>query len=768
MKRREFIKSGSATLAALALDRAGFAQPLGSRSSGRQLLPMNRNWRFSAQRTPGDTAPDFDDSRFEQVTVPHTNKRLPWHSFDEKAYQFVSIYRRHFRLPPEARNRLVFVDFDGAMTASKVWLNGNLLGEYRGGYTPFSFELTPHLDWNDQNVLAVELDSSERPDIPPFGDEIDYLTFGGIYRDVRLRMVNPNHIEAIWIRSHDVLANPTVEAACRIAPSAGIKPETLEAELRDGERVVARNRAPFEVKLGSQGMGPTNSITIANFGRLEVWDLLHPKLYTVVIRLIGRDNTILDEDSRRIGFRHTEFTDHGFELNGKVIKLRGLDRHQTFPWVGQAMPARVQRRDAEILRRELKINIVRTSHYPQSPAFLDACDELGLLVLEEIPGWQHIGDQAWKDLSVDNVARMITRDAHHPSIVLWGVRINESHDDHDFYTRTNALAHELDPTRETCGVRYLYNSELLEDVFTMNDFGWPLRPPNHPRYLNTEFVGHTFPTKPYDPVERLTEHIHRHARVHNQLGSNPQYAGGLGWCAFDYDTHGNFGSGDRVCYHGVSDIFRLPKPAGHFYKSQCDPAEEVVLEPAFDWSAQGDWSANMKDAVICSNCDQLKIFVGDHMIDANPDRDTYPNLPHPPFHVNLDRTPWADMRIEGYVAGKRVIERRYSCSGSDRQFLVAADHDELIADGADTTRITLRIADEFGNLRRYATAAITFAIEGPVELVGDNPFALSGGWGAIWLRARTTTGNAVLHATHPTLGTHEVRIKLTSSVPERL
>jgi len=768
MKRREFIKSGSATLAALALDRKGFAQPLGSRSSGRQLLPMNRNWRFSAQRTPGDTAPDFDDLRFEQVTIPHTNKRLPWHSFDEKAYQFVSIYRRHFRLPPEARNRLVFVDFDGAMTASTIWLNGNLLGEYRGGYTPFSFELTPHLDWRDQNVLAVELDSSERPDIPPFGDEIDYLTFGGIYRDVRLRMVNPNHIEAIWIRSRDVLANPTVEAACRIAPSAGIKPETLEAELRDGERVVARNRAPFEVKLGSQGMGPTNSITIANFGRLEVWDLLHPKLYTVVIRLIGRDNTILDEDSRRIGFRQAEFTDHGFELNGKVIKLRGLDRHQTFPWVGQAMPARAQRRDAEILRHELKINIVRTSHYPQSPAFLDACDELGLLVLEEIPGWQHIGDQAWKDLSVDNVARMITRDTHHPSIVLWGVRINESHDDHDFYTRTNALARELDPTRQTCGVRYLYNSELLEDVFTMNDFGWPLRPPNHPRYLNTEFVGHTFPTKPYDPVERLTEHIHRHARVHNQLGSNPQYAGGLGWCAFDYDTHGNFGSGDRVCYHGVSDIFRLPKPAGHFYKSQCDPAEEVVLEPAFDWSAQGDWSANMKDAVICSNCDQLKIFVGDHMIDANPDRDTYPNLPHPPFHVNLDRTPWADMRMEGYVAGKKVIERSYSCRGLDQQFLVAADNDELIADGADTTRVTLRIADEFGNLRRYATAAITFAIEGPVELVGDNPFALSGGCGAIWLRARTTTGNAVLHATHPTLGMREVRIKLTSSAPERL
>ena len=159
------------------------------------------------------------------------------------------------------------------------------------------------------------------------------------------------------------------------------------------------------------------------------------------------------------------------------MKLRGLNRHQTFPYVGGAMPERVQRRDAWILRRELHCNIVRTSHYPQSPAFLDACDEAGLLVLEEIPGWQHIGDKAWQDISVDNVARMIRRDWNHPSVVLWGVRINESADNHDFYTRTNALAHSLDDSRQTGGIRNRYDSELLEDVFTMNDFGFPLRPP---------------------------------------------------------------------------------------------------------------------------------------------------------------------------------------------------------------------------------------------------------------------------------------------------
>ncbi len=152
-----------------------------------------------------------------------------------------------------------------------------------------------------------------------------------------------------------------------------------------------------------------------------------------------RGASVVDEDTRKIGFRQAQFTDHGFELNGKVVKLRGLDRHQTFPFVGQAMPARVQQRDADILRKNLKCNIVRTSHYPQSRHFLDRCDEIGLLVLEEIPGWQHIGDEPWKLISIDNVRRMIRRDWNHPSIILWGVRINESKDDHDFYT-----AHQRD------------------------------------------------------------------------------------------------------------------------------------------------------------------------------------------------------------------------------------------------------------------------------------------------------------------------------------
>ena len=769
MNRRDFLKTTTAAVAAVGLsdDVLGFAS---AETQRRLLFPLNRGWRFSVQRTPNDTTSDFDDSGFEQIAIPHTNKKLPWHSFDEKSYQFVSIYRRKFRLPAEARGRHVFVDFDGAMTASTVWINGQRLGEYKGGYTPFSFDLTQHINWNGDNVLAVELDSIERPDIPPFGGLIDYLTFGGIYREVRLRVVQPTYLENIFAKPRDVLTDhPALDVSCfiaRLAPQSAAL--TLEVELRNGNSILAHSSKTFPSAARTTDPVPYD-ITLNNLGQISTWDLSNPKLYTVTVRLKQRDG-VLDEDHRRIGFREARFTDHGFELNGTVIKLRGLDRHQTFPFVGQAMPARVQARDAYVLKKELKCHIVRTSHYPQSPHFLDACDELGLLVLEEIPGWQYIGDEQWQQLSIDNVGRMIRRDWNHPSVILWGVRINESADNHDFYTKTNALAHQLDPTRPTGGIRYKYDSEFLEDVFTMNDFGFPLKPPNHPRYLNTEFCGHTYPTKMYDSGERLAEHIRRHARVHNQLAGNPQYAGGIGWCAFDYDTHVEFGQGDRVCYHGVSDIFRLPKPAAHFYQSQCDPVEEIVLEPAFQWSAGGDYSQGLETAMICSNCDHLKLYVGERLVaEIDPDRTSFGSLPHPPFTLDLSHGPKRDdLRIEGYLAGKKVIEKRYSRSGVDEQFQVLADDTTLIADGGDSTRVLMRIADRYGNLRRYSTAAITLNIDGPAEIIGDNPFSLIGGCGAVWVRTRQQAGTVRLKASHPALGTKEIRFTIEAAEPDRV
>lgn len=801
MRRRDFIKTSGVVLTAAALKSSSLlaAAPAGS---SRAILPINRGWRYKAAAVEGAESLGFDDAGFERIVVPHTTVRLPWHNFDDRAYEFKSTYRRRFQYPPNASGKRIFVDFEGVMTASTVWINGHALGEYKGGFTPFSFELTPYLRTSGENVLVVQVDSTERADIPPFGYEIDYMTFGGIYREVSLRVVPETFLDNIFARPKDVLSSsPSLDVDCFLA---GHSPQRgallLEVELRDQDRVIAKGNQtvqPSEAGDPDASMDPTtnapvylstettrdsarHTITLANLKGIELWQLEQPKLYTVHVKLL-QEGRVVDEDSRRIGFREAVFTEHGFSLNGKVIKLRGLDRHQTFPYVGQAMPARVQRQDAKTLRHRLHCNIVRTSHYPQSRHFLDCCDEIGLLVLEEIPGWQHIGPEPWKEIAIDNVGRMIRRDWNHPSIILWGVRINESKDDHDFYTRTNTLAHALDTTRQTGGIRNFKDSELLEDVFTINDFGFPLREPNHPLYLNTEFVGHTYPTKTTDDDERQREHTLRHARIHNQLASNPQYAGGIGWCAFDYNTHANFGSGDRICYHGVMDIFREPKAAAGFYKSQCDPAEEVVLEPAFHW-AKGDESVGFKKAVVNTNCDHLKCYLREKSDPSNPwqliaevdaDRTEFAHLKYPPFVFDLDVLDkrnlafrWGDLRIDGYLNGKQVISRTLSGNGIDSKFVLLPDDQTLWADGADATRVVLRVTDEFGNVHPSANDPITFSLEGPGELIGDNPIALMGGTCAIWVRAREAAGVVRLTARHLRLGDQSVEIKLNAVAPE--
>lgn len=755
--RRRFLQSAGSGLAGLTMLTKFPARAGAQMASRARIYLLNHNWLYREQAQPGATATVFSDAGFKRVTIPHTNKLLPWHGFDDKEYEFVSVYRRHFKLPVETKDARVFVDFGGVMTAATVWINGRRLGEYRGGYTPFSFELTPHLNWKGDNVLAVEVDSTERKDIPPFGGEIDYLTFGGIYREVNLRVVPKVFIENVFARPADVLG-PGRKVDVRVfldeSQATGGSLE-VAAELRDGSRVVATNSSTF-----TPNRKQHYDITLNNLGVIELWSIDQPKLYDVRVQL-SENGKVVDHYETRIGFRDARFTPDGFFLNGKHLKLRGLNRHQTFPFVGQAMPARVQRRDAWILRKELKCNIVRTSHYPQSPHFLDACDEYGLLVLEEIPGWQHIGDAGWKDLAVDNVERMVRRDWNHPSIILWGVRVNESQDDHDFYTRTNKLAHELDDSRPTGGIRYKYDSEQLEDVFTMNDFQIPLRPPNRTLYLNTEFIGHMYPTKRNDNIERLTEHTMRHARVHNQLASDKRYAGGIGWCAFDYNTHANFCSGDRVCYHGVSDIFRIPKPAAGLYKSQCDPKEEIVLEPAFDW-ARGDRNESFNIAMVCSNCEHLKIYIGNRLVaDVDPDKENFGNLAHPPFVVNIRSAlgrGWGDLKIEGYIGGKVVITKMMSGKGVDQQLLVEPDDRELIGDGIDATRVVLKVTDEFGAVRPFANAAISLSLQGPAEIIGENPFALFGGVGAVWIKTKTSAGLVRLTATHATLGSKTVEI----------
>ena len=353
---------------------------------------------------------------------------------------------------------------------------------------------------------------------------------------------------------------------------------------------------------------------------------------------------MVDEKTVTIGFRQAVFQEDGFYLNGRKVKLRGLNRHQSYPYVGYAMPESMQKLDADILKEELGLNAVRTSHYPQSHYFYDRCDEIGLLVFTEIPGWQHIGDAAWKDQAVENVKDMVRQYRNHTSIILWGVRINESIDDDEFYRRTNAAAHELDPSRQTGGVRAHAKSSLLEDVYTYNDFihdgkargCQPKRKVTSDKkkpYLISEYNGHMYPTKSFDCEEHRSEHALRHVRVLDAVAKEQDICGSFGWCMFDYNTHKDFGGGDRICYHGVMDMFRNPKLAADVYA--CQQEKKPVLSVSSSMDIGEHPGCNRGDVYLYTNADSVRMYKNDRFIkEYQKEQSPYKNLTHGPVIID--------------------------------------------------------------------------------------------------------------------------------------
>jgi len=705
----------------------------------RLVQNFNQHWLFRAEPVDDATA----DDQFEPVTLPHSNRLFTRRFVDNRDYQFVSTYRKRFTLPPPAAGKRIFLDFDGAMLVSTVFLNGARLGEHRGGYTPFSFEITGCVT-PGENVLTVYVDATENPDVPPYGGQVDYLTFGGLYRDVHLRIVDPCHIASVFARPVDVLARPRLE--CDVELSQAADDLSLEAVLCDAAgRALARKTQTVSAD--------RFTIELADLGRVVLWSLEDPALYTFDLTLSAR-GTPIDRQRVRVGFRSAGFDGDGqFVLNGAPLKLFGLNRHQTYPYIGAAAPARLQRLDADILKYELGCNIVRTSHYAQSPHFLDRCDEIGLLVFEELAGWQHIGDETWQALAVQDLQAMILRDRNRPSVIMWGVRVNESPDDDALYTRTNALARALDPTRPTGGVRNFISSTFLEDVFTLNDFSDGIKPPHVRPHVITEFGGHMYPTKTWDHEERRVEQALIHARKHNLQMSHPGVAGAIGWCAFDYHTHKEFGSGDRVCHHGVMDLYRLPKFAAYFYRSQKPLADEIVLQAATNWTMGDRSGGGNNPLVVFSNCEEIEVCVGQQSLGRfRPDVEVYPHLPHPPFVVRWPNpyNPWGmgveDLTVRGFVDGACVAEQKIAADHLPAQLCVWAHTSELVADGADMARIAVQIVDRYGNVLPYQMSPVWLSLEGDAELIGENPLILVGGQGACFVRARHSAGTITLTA----------------------
>lgn len=759
-------------------------------------IPFNNVWIYN------DIFEDLPKG--ETVRIPHTVSVTPYNYFDESVYQKISGYQKEFTYPEAAEGKRVFLVFNGVAHQATVYVNDIEVASHSCGYTAFKTDITDVVKKDSVNTVKVRVDSNETLNIPPFGFVIDYMTYGGIYREVYLDIRPENYIS-------DVFARASADGKLDIDVS------------------FAKTDIPYDLTLKEKSSGKevfnVTNISDPHFSSdpikdARLWNLDDPFLYELTVK------TEDDSYSTAIGFRDSEFRTDGFYLNGKKIKIRGLNRHQSYPYVGYAMPESMQKYDADILKKELGVNAVRTSHYPQSQHFIDRCDELGLLVFTEIPGWQHIGDDEWKAQAVKNVEEMILQYRNHPSIILWGVRINESLDDDKLYKKTNEIAHKLDPSRPTGGVRYLKKSSFLEDVYTYNDFSHDGTTPGcDPKkkvatdpeapYLISEYNGHMFPTKPFDSEEHRLEHALRHANVLDAVAGYDDIAGSFGWCFFDYNTHQDFGSGDRICYHGVTDMFRNPKQASYVY-SACGDLKEPFLELSSSFDIGEHPAGNRGKTYIYTNCDSVKMYKNDLFIKEYTHKDTeYKHLKNAPILIDdfigdqmkknegftarqnkivkeamnyigiygmNNIPPKIKMRLveamavyhmkfedayqlfgkyignwggnmlkfvfEGYKDGK-LVKTVTKTSFKKLHMEIKCSSCKLFEkDTYDVAAVRIAICDEYGNVQPFFCDSLPLEIGGAGEIIGPAKARISGGFGGTYIRS-TSKGKIILKISCP-------------------
>ncbi len=756
---------------------------------------INNNWEFVRKWSD-----DFfnDDYETEKIRIPHTVKEIPLHYADHLDYQMICGYRRKIYISSENKGKHIFLQFDGAAHIATVYINKKEIYIHRNGYSAFRIDISEYVDYGKDNDLHIKLDTTENKEIPPFGFVIDYLTYGGIYRDVYIDIKEENYISDVYITT------PKINIMdIDIDYYGDINNKELIIELYDSE-----DNLVFNTK------APTNKKTIRiEVNNVKAWSIDAPNLYKCKL--------LFDKDIKEVefGFRVIEIDNNNLYLNGKRIFLRGLNRHQSYPYVGYAVSDSLQIEDARILKEELFVNTVRTSHYPQSHAFISACDRLGLLVFMEIPGWQYIGDDNWKGQAIINTKEMVLEYRQHPSIIIWGVRINESQDDDELYFETNKVAHELDKARFTSGVRYIENSSLLEDIYSYNDFSHDGNTPgvkkkkevtssNKP-LLITECNGHMFPTKAYDNSKRRQEHALRHARVLNDAMQDGNHIGCISWCMFDYNTHQEFGSGDRICYHGVLDAFRNHKLAASVYASQNDDIPILEIGSSMDI---GDYDAsNVGDVYAFSNADEIRLYKNDEFVKSFSTSD-YKALKHGPILIDdtigeliKKNENFSDKQEEiihdcmlaakvyglanlplKYKAKLAYIMARYKLSfeegvqlytkyvggwgegcikwrfdaikdnkvvksvikaPSTKLHLDIKVSNNLLIDNDtyDMALVRIRLLDEYDNVATYAQLPLRLSVKGEIEIVGPEIITLEGGMGGTIIKTKGIEGFGTLY-----------------------
>ena len=736
-------------------------------NSGREVYSMNPAWRFHKGAVEGAETKEFNDKDWTVVSLPDGIEYLPTEASGCINYQGEVWYRKHFTPDAALKGKKLFLDFEAIMGKSKVFVNGKLLTEHFGGYLPVIADVTDVLDWNGDNVIAVWADNSDDPSYPPgkAQDVLDYTYFGGIYRDCWLIAHNnvfitdPNYENEVaggglfvaFGKVSDALAEVQLKIHVRNATKNPFSGRVEYMLLQPDGTEVARLSDKIQVKAG-------RATTVSD--RMPVkqpmlWTPSTPTLYNLLVRVLDKEGNVIDGYRRRIGIRSIEFKGKdGFYLNGRPYgkPLIGANRHQDFAVVGNAVANSIHWRDAKKLK-DVGMEIIRNAHCPQDPAFMDACDELGLFVIVNTPGWQFWNDAPeFAQRVYSDIRNVVRRDRNHPSVWLWEPILNETWYPADFAKNTRdivdaeypypycysgsdseARGHEnfpvyfahpanmQDASKEIDPTKTYFTREWGDNVDDWSSHNSPSRVARNwgeqpMRVQAQHYACPYYPVTSYDVLYK----------------QSPQHVGGCLWHSFDHQR----GYHPDPFYGGLMDVFRQPKYSYYMFMAQ-RPAvknDRNAGSGPMVYIAHEMTPFSGKDVTVYSNCDEVRLTFnkGGKTYTYKKDKNR-PGMPSPvitfpdvyDFMVDkaFSRTQKQDdvyLLAEGLIDGKVVATHKVVPARRPEKILLWMDNEgtDLKADGSDFVTVVAAVADKNGNIKRLNNYNIRFSIEGEGRLLG--------------------------------------------------
>lgn len=781
-------------------------------NTGRTVYSMNPAWRMYKGHLEGAEQPDFNDKEWDLVSLPDGIEYVPSEASGCVNYQGEVWYRKHFTPEETWKGKQLFLHFEAIMGKAKVWINGTLVNEHYGGFLPVIANVTEYLNYEEDNVIAVWADNSNDPSYPPGKpqDMLDFTYSGGIYRDCWMIVHNnvfitdPNYENETAGGGLFVSFGHISQSQAEIRLDAHVRNSSntyfsgkIEYQLFDKDnRRVCQASKTFSV---SKGKARNTSLTI-KVEKPELWEPDSPYLYQLHVLLKDKSGHIVDGYRRRIGIRSIEFKGKdGFWLNGKPYPypLIGANRHQDFAIIGNALSNSLHWRDAKKLR-DAGLRVIRNAHYPQDPAFMDACDELGLFVIVNTPGWQFWNKEPiFAQRVYSDIRNMVRRDRNHPSVWMWEPILNETWYPEDFAKNVVDILHEEYP------YPYCYAGC---DVTAKGHEYFPIHF-THP--LNG--AGGAFNTSKMDPkisyftrewgdnVDDWNSH-NSPSRVNRAWGEIPmlvqtqgyaktdykytcydvlyrntrQHMGGCLWHSFDHQR----GYHPDPFYGGIMDAFRQPKLSYYMFCAQ-RPVEKnnrlIAESGPMVFIANAMTPFSPKDVTVYSNCDEVRLTYcknGKQFIYKKEKTDegmpspiiTFKDVWDVMYDKQLARKNKHEesyLLAEGIVDGKVVATHKVMPARRPSKIILWADNEgtETIADGSDLITVIAAIADENGNIKRLNNYHIKFEIEGPGELVASketftNPREVQWGTAPILVRAKAQTGNIKVKASVVPNGIH--------------